>query len=141
MQCRHCQRMKVTYARRLCSSCYSNLTIRELYPREVYQKEVDSHCRNCQQELKGKWRRPKNLCWTCYYAPGVRERFPSTNKFARRGNSLHVDRRLPLPEPTSHPPGSPEKVAVLEQRARNRQQLFHPADAVMDPESHRLGVA
>jgi hypothetical protein len=34
-----------------------------------------------------------------------------------------------LPEPTTAPPGTPEKVAVLEERARLRQQLFHPDDA------------
>jgi hypothetical protein len=36
--------------------------------------------------------------------------------------------RVPLPEPTDALPGTPEKLAVLEERAR-RQQLFHPDDA------------
>ena len=34
--------------------------------------------------------------------------------------------------PTQAPPGSPEKVAVLEERARLRQSLWHPEDAPMD---------
>ncbi len=34
-----------------------------------------------------------------------------------------------LPEPTDSLPGSPEKVAILAERARLRQQLFHPDDA------------
>jgi hypothetical protein len=33
-------------------------------------------------------------------------------------------------EPTTAPPGSPEKVEVLVERARRRQPLFHPDDAV-----------
>jgi hypothetical protein len=35
----------------------------------------------------------------------------------------------PLPEPTKARPGTPEKVAVLEARARLRQCLWHPCDA------------
>jgi hypothetical protein len=70
----------------------------------------------------------------------VRERYPSTSKFAKRGvgngNGL-----APLPSiPTRARPGSPEKVAVLEERARQRQSLWHPLDAAMDaersPENH-----
>jgi hypothetical protein len=44
------------------------------------------------------------------------------------------------PEPTRAAPGSPEKVAILEQRARMRVSLWHPADAPMDPESLKLGI-
>ncbi len=33
-----------------------------------------------------------------------------------------------LPEPTDALPGTPEKVAVLEERARRGQQLWHPLD-------------
>jgi hypothetical protein len=44
-------------------------------------------------------------------------------------------------EPTSALPGSPEKVAVLERRARLRQNLWHPLDAPMDVESRLLGIA
>ena len=31
--------------------------------------------------------RPRGLCWSCYYRPGVREQYPSTSKFARRSVS------------------------------------------------------
>jgi hypothetical protein len=70
----------------------------------------------------------------------VRERYPSTSKFARRGVS-DFNGRAALPAPTDAPPGSAEKVAVLEQRARLGQALWHPSDAPMDVESRRLGVA
>jgi hypothetical protein len=36
--------------------------------------------------------------------------------------------KLP-PFPTSAAPGSPEKIAILQQRAEARQELFHPNDA------------
>lgn len=35
-----------------------------------------------------------------------------------------------LPAPTSHRPGSPGKLAVLEQRAKGGFKLWHPGDAV-----------
>jgi hypothetical protein len=84
--------------------------------------------------------RPRGLCFDCYYTPGVREHYPSTSKVARRGVQ---DRQgaIPLPpEPTASPPGSPEKVAVLEERARLHQQLWYPDDAPMEPESYSLGI-
>ena len=71
--------------------------------------------------------RPRGLCWTCYYAGGVREKYPSTSKYARRGvgNGGHG---LTDPEPTTATPGSPEKVVVLGIRAANGQRLWHPDD-------------
>ena len=91
-------------------------------------------CRHCG---RSRVNRPRGLCWSCYYTPGVRERYPSTSKFARRGNS-NGNGAAPLPPgPTQARPGSSEKVAVLEQRAQRRQALWHPHDAPMDSESHR----
>jgi hypothetical protein len=95
-------------------------------------------CRHCQ---KSNANRPRGLCWTCYYTPGIREQYPSTSKFARRGLD-DFNGYGPLPaQPTSAPPGSEEKVLILMERARRRESLWHPADAPMDPESHKLGVA
>jgi hypothetical protein len=38
---------------------------------------------------------------------------------------------LPYPdEPTPHMPGSPEKIEVMAERYRRRQELFHPDDAL-----------
>jgi hypothetical protein len=48
--------------------------------------------------------------------------------------------RLP-DQPTDALPGSPEKVAVLEERARLGVSLWHPLDAPMNSESRMLGVA
>jgi hypothetical protein len=86
-------------------------------------------CRHCQ---KVKANRPRGLCWSCYYTPGVRDLYPSTSKFARRGVSDFNGRtRLPA-EPTSALPGTPEKVAVLMERARQGVSLWHPLDATLE---------
>jgi hypothetical protein len=70
----------------------------------------------------------------------VRDRYPSTSKFARRGvDDFNGQVRLPSVA-TEATPGSPEKVAVLEERARLRVALWHPADAPMDQESQLLGI-
>ncbi len=93
-------------------------------------------CRHCGKVPSN---RPRGLCWSCYYRPGVREQYPSTSKFARRGVG-DFNGRAALPEPTAALPGTPEKVAILEQRARLKQSLWHPADAPMDLESAQLGI-
>jgi len=84
-------------------------------------------CRNCQ---KVKSNRPRGLCWSCYYTPGVREQFPSTSKFARRGVK-DFNGRTKLGDPTPALPGSEEKVRVLMDRARLGLSLFHPQDALV----------
>jgi hypothetical protein len=80
------------------------------------------------------------LCWICYYTPGVRERYPSTSKFGQRRLDDFNGRVVLPPQPTLAAPGSEEKIAVLEQRARQRQSLWHPHDAPMDAESRLLDV-
>ncbi len=86
-------------------------------------------CRNCQQAPVS---RPRQLCWVCYYTPGVRDQYPGTSKFGRRGTG-NFNGNAPLPpSPTSAIPGSREKLAVLAERAQLRQNLWHPDDAVRD---------
>lgn len=54
-------------------------------PRRQYRKSkanrVRRQCQNCSRHPAS---RPRGLCWNCYYKPGVRDRFPSTSKYARR---------------------------------------------------------
>jgi hypothetical protein len=95
-------------------------------------------CRHCQRVPSN---RPRGLCWSCYYTPGVRELYPSTSKFARRGvGDFNGAARLAA-APTDARPGTPEKVAILCERARLGVSLWHPLDAPMDVESRQLGVA
>jgi len=86
-------------------------------------------CRHCHQSNVN---RPRGLCWSCYYTPGVRELYPSTSKFARRGVGDFNGRCSPAALPTAALPGTPEKVLVLEERARQRQSLWHPDDATLE---------
>jgi hypothetical protein len=83
-------------------------------------------CRHCNRVPVN---RPRGLCWSCYYTPGVRDLYPSTSKFARRGVANFCGQAAKPAEPTEALPGTPEKVAVLEERARQGQALWHPADA------------
>lgn len=39
-------------------------------------------CRHCQ---RNKANRPRGLCWSCYYRPGIRDQYPSTSKYAPTG--------------------------------------------------------
>jgi hypothetical protein len=94
-------------------------------------------CRHCQ---KSKVNRPRGLCWSCYYRPGVREMYPSTSKYARRGvgNFCGV-----APRPTFATravPGSQEKIDVLAERAKNKQSLWHPEDLTFDSAPASAGV-
>ena len=91
-------------------------------------------CRHC---LKAPVTRPRGLCWGCFYTPKVRRRYRSTSKFARRGyGNFYSDRPLPTCT-TAAPPGSAEKIAVLAERARRKQSLWHPCDAHADAASNR----
>jgi hypothetical protein len=92
---------------------------------------VCKHCRIA------KVNRPRGLCWTCYYTPGVKDQYPSTSKYARRGLG-NFNGNAPLPEPTPYPPGTPEKMAVLELRAQLQQALWHPLDAQYDGDPNPL---
>jgi hypothetical protein len=99
-------------------------------------------CRHCK---KVKSNRPRGLCWSCYYRPGVRDMYPSTSKFARRG-VLDFCGKARIPQPTTALPGTAEKVAVLEERARLGLCLWHPLDArlentAVNEETETLGLA
>jgi hypothetical protein len=86
-------------------------------------------CRHCQ---KAPVSRPRGLCWTCYYKPGVRGLYPGTSKFARRGIGSYFSNRPLPPTPTDAVPGTSAKLAVLAERARLKLSLWHPEDAVRD---------
>jgi hypothetical protein len=84
-------------------------------------------CRNCSL---AKVNRPRGLCWSCYYTPGVKRRYPSTSPNGRRGVGVGNGNQ-PSKEPavsTTAEPGTPEKLAVMRRRARRGESLFHPAD-------------
>jgi hypothetical protein len=86
-------------------------------------------CRHCQ---KCNVNRPRGLCWSCYYRPGVRDQYPSTSKYARRGVGNFCG-SAPVPTyATTAMPGTAEKIAILAERARNCQSLWHPEDLTLE---------
>jgi hypothetical protein len=95
-------------------------------------------CRHCKQ---GSVTRLRGLCWTCYYADGVRDLYPSTSKFARTCTMGRATAPLPA-APTTAAPGTPEKMAVLESRAIRGERIFHPLDRQQDEslEEHRMRI-
>ena len=83
-------------------------------------------CRHCHRAPVS---RPRGLCWSCYYTPGVRDLYPTTSKFGRRGLG-NLNCCAPLQTfPTRARPGSAEKIAVLQERVTLKQSLWHPDDA------------
>jgi hypothetical protein len=94
-------------------------------------------CRHCQ---KSKVNRPRGLCWSCYYKPGVRDLYPSTSKYARRGVGNFCG-MAPTPTcATVAAPGSEEKIAILAERARLKQSLWHPEDTCLEAASSALAA-
>lgn len=85
----------------------------------------DRACRHCGERVVS---RPRRLCWGCYYAPGVRDLYPTESRYGYRGTG-NGNHRCPLPEPTDARPGTPEKLAVLAHRAAAGNELWHPDDA------------
>jgi hypothetical protein len=90
-------------------------------------------CRHCQLVPAN---RPRGLCWSCYYSPGIRDRYPSTSKYAHRGLDDFYGEPVAPPFPTAALPGSVEKVLVLQGRAQRGEALWHPDDGP-DGKGHR----
>lgn len=76
---------------------------------------------------RGSVSRPRGLCWTCYYTPGVKDQHPSTSKYASRGVGTSGNKPC---QPTTALPGTDEKIAVLAQRVANGECLWHPLDGI-----------
>ncbi len=95
--------------------------------------DLDYMCLSC--GLSKARRGKRGLCGSCYYYPEIRNLYPRLVKYTCDGGGNHCSSSLPLPEPTSALPGTPEKIAVLMERESMRQQLYHPADA-KDPERY-----
>lgn len=87
-------------------------------------------CRHC---AKGRVSRPRGLCWSCYYAPGVRSLYAASgHSMARRGVGNLTGNR-PLPKcPTNALPGTAAKLKVMGERAARGERLWHPADVTIE---------
>lgn len=88
-------------------------------------------CRHCKKRPATRSRR---LCGRCYYAPGVRLRYPDMrSKFNRRGRGfVPLSQQLPHGEPTAALPGTKARVAAIVKRCKLGRPLFNPQDAERD---------
>lgn len=88
-------------------------------------------CRHCGRP---KVNRPRGLCWTCYYTPGVREKIGVLPSYVKnRGHGLATGPCPIPPTPTRAIPGTAEKIAVMEARAAAVFAIFHPDDFIVEP--------
>lgn len=84
------------------------------------------HCARCAQRCRVAAR---GLCSSCHKRPGVKEQYGVREQSNSRGvGNFNGGTRLATP--TDAMPNTPEKVAVLEERARLGLALFHPEDAM-----------
>jgi hypothetical protein len=79
-------------------------------------------CRHCQRYV---FLRPRKLCCPCFKNLAVRALYPTATKHARD----HYRDPPPAPEPTTAPPGTRAKLAVLAARVAAKVLLHHPEDA------------
>ena len=82
-------------------------------------------CRHCGRP---KVNRPRGLCWGCWGRRDVRESYPITSKFARRGVGNSNAASKPAASPCPHPQGSPGRIDTLSARAAAGESLWHPGD-------------
>jgi hypothetical protein len=80
-------------------------------------------CRHCG---RARVNRPRGLCWTCYYAPGVASLYPSISLYAGRGVRIGSAPATP----TTAAPGSEEKLEELCRRILAGQSPWCEADAI-----------
>jgi hypothetical protein len=100
-------------------------------------------CRHCKTRRASLRRR--GLCWKCHADGNVRKDYGFVRRKGQGGGGYGVagainPRGRQPAQPTGAAPGSEEKIAVLEERARLGLAMRHPDDAPMDAESRKLGV-
>jgi hypothetical protein len=93
----------------------------------VTVKKTDAPCRHCGA---AKVNRPRGLCWTCYYAPGVKDRYPSESPNGRRGSGNGNSSSPLAPTPCPHPVGSEERIEEYARRAARGEAICHPLDSL-----------
>ena len=98
-------------------------------------------CKHCSVRPASTYRNARGLCDTCDRDQSIRWLYPlpeSVQKYARVGNAgvrngKDVKRGKKPKVPTDAEPGSWKKIAVMEQRAANCEELHHPLDVQCDP--------
>lgn len=129
--CQHCRRVMATRSRGLCCTCYKRVAIRLQYPIcdpiELSRHRVAvPYCRRCACKRVN---RPRGLCWRCYYTPGIRAQYPPVSIFGCHQQDANVSASVTPDRETMAMPKTSDKIAVMAERVRLRQSVFHPDDA------------
>lgn len=94
-------------------------------------------CRHCRSK---KASRPKGLCWSCYFRPGVKELYKSTSKFAPGKMSTmdpfeQLKKKIesnPHWKPCPYHPSDPRYCQTVDIRESLGLPPRHPEDIVGD---------
>lgn len=71
--------------------------------------------------------RPRGMCWTCYYLPGVRDQYATKGNAGHGvGQDNHAHRLAAIP--TRHLPGTEGKLREMAARVAAGVSCFHPGD-------------
>lgn len=90
-------------------------------------KATCSHCSRPVYAL-----RSRGLCDRCYVVRAIRVQYPLLRPGFDWRSSAGIHERAGLPEPTSAPPGSEAKIAVMAARAERNESLWHPLDGPVE---------
>ncbi|MCE9564920.1 MAG: hypothetical protein K8U57_23040 [Planctomycetes bacterium] len=77
--------------------------------------------------------RPRGLCWSDFYTPGVRDLYPlPASKHTRRGPGADLDETADEKpdEPTPAMQGTLDKMRAMAERAERGVSLFHRLDGL-----------
>lgn len=108
-----------------CTMLSFRTSLNEAEYRMPRKKKEPKPCRHCGKPA----RRPRQLCWHCYYTPTIAQHYPPLpNKFNQRGRGNHTGRSKLPALPCPYLPGSPEKIIIMSRRAARGESLFHPED-------------
>ncbi len=88
-----------------------------------------ARCKHCDLLRKVRCR---GLCQACYDRPEIRILHGPISPCGWRGLANGYRSRLREPEPTTHLPGTPEKVEVMRARVERGEHLYSPHDAKHD---------
>lgn len=131
--CIRCTLAAQSFRRGLCPRCYR--LHRGEYPIVGRKLSAEPRCLHCKHWAASTAR---GLCRRCFDNLDIREQYPHYGtrqhvgdlaRFGRRGTG-NGNAKSCLPDaPTSAEPGSPEKIQIMQERARRRESLFHPLDA------------
>jgi hypothetical protein len=97
----------------------------------IISKELTAHmvCPHCK---KDKVCQTRGLCTSCYSDIEIRAQYPLRGRQATFGPGNFYGPGKPGAAPTSALPGSEAKIAVLTERVRLGQKLWHPEDGKIE---------